>query len=106
MQSVRTVVLCWFCRQFGLLSVIKYECGVVSCHSGIKKVVILSVNDVQAVLHEIFLSRYYRLLANFCQQVHYRDYVLDTGKFRCTVLVSVIRSYGNDYFQSYRVLQC
>jgi hypothetical protein len=44
----------------------------VSCHSGKKKVVILSDNDMQKIVHEIFLSRYYRLLA------HHRDYVVDT----------------------------
>jgi hypothetical protein len=41
--------------------IIKYECSVVSCHSGKKKVVVLSDNDMQAILHGILLSRYYRL---------------------------------------------
>jgi hypothetical protein len=28
------------------------------------------------------------------------------GSFGLSVLVSIIRGFGNDFFQSYRVLQC
>jgi hypothetical protein len=43
-----------------------------------KKGVIRSDNEIQEILHETSLSRSYRLLANFGQHAHYRDYVADT----------------------------
>nr|YP_009104743.1 NADH dehydrogenase subunit 4L [Macrotermes natalensis]AIT76167.1 NADH dehydrogenase subunit 4L [Macrotermes natalensis] len=85
-----------------------YLCGVwVFCSS--RKHLLITLLSLEFIVLVLYFSVYY-YLCNFNFSLFFVVYFLVfsvcEGSLGLSILVSMVRSHGNDYFQSYSVLQC
>nr|AQP28075.1 NADH dehydrogenase subunit 4L [Macrotermes sp. B TB-2017] len=85
-----------------------YLCGVwVFCSS--RKHLLVTLLSLEFVVLVLYFSVYYYLCSfNFSLffVVYFLVFSVCEGSLGLSILVSMVRSHGNDYFQSYSVLQC
>jgi len=63
---------------------------------------------------EFIILNLFFILFNYLSYLNFENYFsiifltfrVCEGALGLSILVSIIRSYGNDYFQSFRILQC
>nr|YP_009351517.1 NADH dehydrogenase subunit 4L [Macrotermes muelleri]AQP29804.1 NADH dehydrogenase subunit 4L [Macrotermes muelleri] len=85
-----------------------YLCGVwVFCSS--RKHLLVTLLSLEFIVLVLYFSVYY-YLCNFNFSLFFVVYFLVfsvcEGSLGLSILVSMVRSHGNDYFRSYSVLQC
>nr|YP_009350256.1 NADH dehydrogenase subunit 4L [Macrotermes malaccensis]AQP26693.1 NADH dehydrogenase subunit 4L [Macrotermes malaccensis] len=85
-----------------------YLCGVwVFCSS--RKHLLITLLSLEFIVLVLYFSVYYYLCSfNFSLffVVYFLVFSVCEGSLGLSILVSMVRSHGNDYFQSYSVLQC
>lgn len=85
-----------------------YFCGVWTFSSG-RKHLLVTLLRLEFIVLVLYLSVYF-YLCGFNHRLFFVVYFLIfsvcEGSLGLSILVSIIRSHGNDYFRSYRVLQC
>jgi NADH-ubiquinone oxidoreductase chain 4L len=85
-----------------------YFCGVWTFSSG-RKHLLVTLLRLEFIVLVLYLSIYF-YLCKFSYRLFFVVYFLVfsvcEGALGLSVLVSIIRRHGNDYFQSYNVLQC
>nr|AIY62123.1 NADH dehydrogenase subunit 4L [Termitogeton planus]URH16615.1 NADH dehydrogenase subunit 4L [Termitogeton planus] len=85
-----------------------YFCGIWSFSSG-RKHLLVTLLSLEFVVLVLYLCLYY-YLCNFSSGLFFVVYFLVfsvcEGSLGLSILVSMIRSHGNDYFRSYSILHC
>nr|YP_009351504.1 NADH dehydrogenase subunit 4L [Protermes prorepens]AQP29778.1 NADH dehydrogenase subunit 4L [Protermes prorepens] len=85
-----------------------YFCGVwVFCSS--RKHLLITLLSLEFVALVLYFSIYFYLCSfsyGLFFVVYFLIFSVCEGSLGLSVLVSMVRSHGNDYFQSYSVLQC
>nr|YP_009350464.1 NADH dehydrogenase subunit 4L [Macrotermes carbonarius]AQP27101.1 NADH dehydrogenase subunit 4L [Macrotermes carbonarius]AQP28809.1 NADH dehydrogenase subunit 4L [Macrotermes carbonarius] len=85
-----------------------YLCGVWVFCSG-RKHLLITLLSLEFIVLVLYFSVYYYLCSfNFSLffVVYFLVFSVCEGSLGLSILVSMVRSHGNDYFQSYSVLQC
>nr|QXT44267.1 NADH dehydrogenase subunit 4L [Apicotermes occultus] len=87
---------------------VMYFCGVWAFSSS-RKHLLITLLSLEFIVLVLYISMYF-YLCNFNYSLFFVVYFLVfsvcEGSLGLSILVSMIRSHGNDYFQSYSVLQC
>jgi len=95
------------------MSMIYYFSFIIVCgvwvFSSNRKHLLVTLLRLEFIVLGLFIIMYYYL----CQfnyelsvVVFFLVFSVCEGSLGLSILVSMIRRYGNDYFQSYRILQC
>nr|WMY24010.1 NADH dehydrogenase subunit 4L [Psammotermes sp.] len=85
-----------------------YFCGVWAFSSG-RSHLLVTLLSLEFIVLVLYLSIYFYLCGfdySLFFVVYFLVFSVCEGSLGLSVLVSMIRSHGNDYFQSYNVLQC
>nr|YP_009250762.1 NADH dehydrogenase subunit 4L [Rhinotermes hispidus]AMX23115.1 NADH dehydrogenase subunit 4L [Rhinotermes hispidus]URH16771.1 NADH dehydrogenase subunit 4L [Rhinotermes hispidus] len=92
------------CYYLGLL----YFCGVWSFTSN-RSHLLSTLLSLEFIVLALYLFLYYYFCSfsfNLYFVVYFLVFSVCESSLGLSILVSMIRSHGNDYFQSYSVLQC
>nr|AQP29232.1 NADH dehydrogenase subunit 4L [Microtermes sp. B TB-2017] len=85
-----------------------YFCGVwVFCSS--RSHLLITLLSLEFIVLVLYFSVYLYLCSfnySLFFVVYFLVFSVCEGSLGLSILVSMVRSYGNDYFQSYSVLQC
>nr|YP_006503970.1 NADH dehydrogenase subunit 4L [Schedorhinotermes breinli]AFM92470.1 NADH dehydrogenase subunit 4L [Schedorhinotermes breinli]QAX91047.1 NADH dehydrogenase subunit 4L [Schedorhinotermes sp. 4 MW-2019]QAX91086.1 NADH dehydrogenase subunit 4L [Schedorhinotermes sp. 8 MW-2019]QAX91099.1 NADH dehydrogenase subunit 4L [Schedorhinotermes breinli] len=87
---------------------ILYICGLWSFTSN-RKHLLSTLLSLEFIVLVLYLSLYYYFCMfsyNLFFVVYFLVFSVCESSLGLSILVSMIRSHGNDYFQSYSVLQC
>jgi NADH-ubiquinone oxidoreductase chain 4L len=87
---------------------ISYFCGILASSSS-RKHLLITLLRLEFVVLVLYFSIYFYLCRfnyNLFFVVYFLGFSVCEGSLGLSVLVSMIRSHGNDYFQSYSILQC
>nr|YP_009192637.1 NADH dehydrogenase subunit 4L [Coptotermes testaceus]ALP29883.1 NADH dehydrogenase subunit 4L [Coptotermes testaceus]AMX22831.1 NADH dehydrogenase subunit 4L [Coptotermes testaceus]AMX22844.1 NADH dehydrogenase subunit 4L [Coptotermes testaceus]AMX22857.1 NADH dehydrogenase subunit 4L [Coptotermes testaceus]URH16745.1 NADH dehydrogenase subunit 4L [Coptotermes testaceus] len=85
-----------------------YFCGIWTFSSG-RKHLLVTLLSLEFVVLVLYLSVYFYLCGfnySLFFVVYFLIFSVCEGSLGLSILVSMIRSHGNDYFRSYSVLQC
>nr|YP_009642868.1 NADH dehydrogenase subunit 4L [Reticulitermes leptomandibularis]QCP70906.1 NADH dehydrogenase subunit 4L [Reticulitermes leptomandibularis] len=85
-----------------------YFCGVWSSSSS-RKHLLVTLLSLEFIVLVLYLSVYFYLCGlnySLFFVVYFLVFSVCEGSLGLSILVSMIRSHGNDYFRSYSVLQC
>lgn len=85
-----------------------YFCGIWSFSSS-RKHLLVTLLSLEFIVLVLYLSVYFYLCGlnySLFFVVYFLVFSVCEGSLGLSILVSMIRSHGNDYFRSYRVLQC
>nr|QAX91138.1 NADH dehydrogenase subunit 4L [Schedorhinotermes lamanianus] len=85
-----------------------YVCGMWSFTSN-RKHLLSTLLSLEFIVLVLYLSLYYYFCSfnyNLFFVVYFLVFSVCESSLGLSILVSMIRSHGNDYFQSYSVLQC
>nr|YP_009295398.1 NADH dehydrogenase subunit 4L [Reticulitermes flaviceps]YP_010352215.1 NADH dehydrogenase subunit 4L [Reticulitermes affinis]YP_010352267.1 NADH dehydrogenase subunit 4L [Reticulitermes parvus]AMX23102.1 NADH dehydrogenase subunit 4L [Reticulitermes sp. A TB-2016]QFP98689.1 NADH dehydrogenase subunit 4L [Reticulitermes periflaviceps]AOI20230.1 NADH dehydrogenase subunit 4L [Reticulitermes flaviceps]UOL50309.1 NADH dehydrogenase subunit 4L [Reticulitermes affinis]UOL50361.1 NADH dehydrogen len=85
-----------------------YFCGIWSFSSS-RKHLLVTLLSLEFIVLVLYLSVYFYLCGlnySLFFVVYFLVFSVCEGSLGLSILVSMIRSHGNDYFRSYSVLQC
>jgi len=85
-----------------------YFCGIWAFSSS-RKHILITLLRLEFVVLVLYISIYFYLCSFNCSiffVVYFVVFFVCEGSLGLSILVSIILSHGNDYFQSYSILQC
>nr|ASY98076.1 NADH dehydrogenase subunit 4L [Brunneria borealis] len=91
-----------------MLFYLMFLCGLwVFCSK--RKHLLMTLLSLEFIVLILFIIIYYyvvMMMGELCLTMFFLSFAVCEGALGLSILVSMIRTYGNDYFNSFNLLQC